>query len=309
MDIYSAESHVKKLLKYVEGVAESQSRMYEKSKVRLRDLAATCNQVVQVISGILQERILESDESEFDSSDSDNSSEVEGLLLSMQSELDQLKQFVSCKSGSAPDAEVSRYNEVNVPQPVDSSSSAKKRAISRYGHILSTLASSEIGYPSVCRCAKLLWQWYDTRFIRSVKASPGTFRYSLKRLPQWVRDIVMLYGKSVSEGSESEFLNMFDQWCNDLLVSPHRYAVPYEVYEFDKELRPNDMTLASAVIWDILLDYGLRALCEDSDEMYLSTNSVYALIGEHAPDVLDNYADYKYNPSVLRHCNLLKEVI
>ena len=44
-----------KLLTYVKNVADSKPRMYQKSKDRLRDIAGTCQKVIQIISEILQE--------------------------------------------------------------------------------------------------------------------------------------------------------------------------------------------------------------------------------------------------------------
>ena len=55
MDIYIAKQHIDKLLNYVEDIAENKPNMYQKSKVRLKNIADTCAQVVSVISEILED--------------------------------------------------------------------------------------------------------------------------------------------------------------------------------------------------------------------------------------------------------------
>ena len=83
------------------------------------------------------------------------------------------------------------------------------------------------------------------------------------------------------------------------------YAIPYEVYQLDNYLESSKMTLTAVVIWDILLDCGLRDLCADSSsEFYPSEDCVYSLVGSLNSSVMDPYKHYKFDKSILSYCNL-----
>lgn len=284
MDIYSAESHVKRLLSYVESIADEKPRMYEKSKNRLRDLADTCNQVVLVISEILQDEVLSDDGEEFDSTSSD----MEELLSSMEDQLMKLREFTSTGSSQS----------LSSSSNASSSRVDKKHVISDYKKCLMSASDDYIGCVYADECAEMLWTWFNTRFYQTISGS--SFRYNMKKFPVWVRDFVIVYSKSVHDGCSEDFMNDFRRWINLIKTTDARnkYAVPYPVYQFGKSIDANYLTLEAVVMWDMLLDKGLLDLCSN-DEFYLDEYCVYNLVAEHSPDKLDSYVDYKHDASIL----------
>lgn len=284
MDIYTAEIQVNKLLEYVKNLSASEHKMYQKSKDRLKELANTCNQVILVISEILQDEALTNDDQdEFGSS---GTTDFNAVLNSMEDQISELRQFL------------------NVPKPVvlpSGSGSVKKRALFTYKHCLSALSRANILVEEAEDCSKILWNWFSARFLEG----PDTFRYNMKRIPNWIRDIVVLYGYHLETDTIDEFKVSFNSWIANIPIENNNYAVPYEVYKFEKAPDPKVLTLSSVVIWDILLDYGLRDLCIDpASELYPSEDCVYTLVGSLNSQVMNPYQNYMYDHSILSKCNL-----
>ena len=286
MDIYSAEIQVNKLLNYVNGLSDAKPRMYQKSKDRLKELANTCKEVIVVISEILQDEALVTDNSdEFGGSDI---RAFNSMLNCMEDQISELRLFLN-----SPRAE-----SVNLSETDDSSKSAKKTAFSDYKTCLNSLAHSNIQVAEADECSKLLWRWFSARFMDHAAG----FRYTMKKVPQWLRNIVVLYCYHLESGDLMSFVTMFYNWISAIDFSSN-YAVPYEVYQLDKFCDPNKMTLTAVVMWDILLDYGLRDLCKTSD-LYLTEDAVYTLVGALNSSIMDPYTNYTYDQSILSRCNL-----
>ena len=283
MDIYSAEIQVNKLLDYVKSLSDAKPRMYQKSKDRLKELASTCNQVVSVIAEILQDEALLSDQDEFGGS---NVNDFNAVLNSMEDQITELRQFLSTPRTTSYDTDLN-------------STSAKKQAIYAYKHCLSSIAHSDIAVLEAEDCGKLLWDWFNSRFL----ASSDTFKYNIKRIPGWIRDIILLYSYHFEDGTLNEFRSSFHTWIASI-SEDNNYAVPFEVYSFNKKPDPKKMTLSAAVIWDVLMDYGLKDICKNSSELYPSEDCVESLISSLNSDVLDPYKHYMYDHSVLDTCHL-----
>lgn len=281
MDIYSAQSHVNKLLKFVEELADTRPRMYEKSRERLRELASTCDRVIQVISNLLQEEILNNDsDSEFEGDAEDLNAFLNSYYDSMQNQISQLKKFIDVKS-----------EETKV------TSSSKRRAFNEYRKCLTSLKMTNI--TAVDDLEDIISRWFTIRFTGD---KVENFRYNIKRFPEWLRDIVILYGYYIHQDRRQEFLGEFNRWLNDLenTSKNDNFAVPYMVYEFNRDAEPRKLTLDAVIIWDMLLDSGLRSLCNQGvRDLYPEENCVYNVCDKLNPDVLDAYRDYNLHPSVL----------
>lgn len=289
MDINSAEKSIKKLLAYAQDLADSKPRMYQKSRDRLKELADTCMEVVTVISSVIQDEALAEDIAEFNSEPTPN---IADAIHSMQEQLDQLRNFAGVSS---------------VPVPVEStttsnnSSKSKKGVLRKYTEVFQNIAMVDFKYDAISKCAKFLWYWFDTRFRTTVRTSG--FRYSMKKFPTWVRDIVLMYGKAIRDNTYMELDKNVRSWVDGLLVesdSPNLYSIPYDLYQFERDLCAEDMSLEAVVLWDILLDNGLSGLCTRStDDFMLNEDMVYNLCSELNPSVLDSYADYNGHPEIL----------
>lgn len=287
MDINSAEKSIKKLLAYVQDLAESKPRMYQKSRDRLKELADTCMEVITAISVVIQDEALSEDITEFNSTPTPN---ITDAIQHMQNQLDQLKTFAGVSSLTGKSSSTN-----------GTSTKSKKSALHKYTEVLQNVSSIDFKYDSVDRCAKFLWHWFDTRFSKTIHTTG--FRYNMKKFPIWVRDIVLLYGKSIRDNTYLDLDSSMNHWVDGLLLEsdpPNRYSIPYDLYQFERDMCAEDMSLEAVVLWDILLDNGLSELCTtDKTDLYLNDDSVYSLCSELNPGVLDDYENYADHPEVL----------
>lgn len=294
LDILGAKKNVDKLLKYVQDIASTDTKLYAKSKDKLRDVASTCTEVVKVISEILQEGMLETDAAEFPAEPSNSSDDnVAEMINNMQTQLDQLRQFAGVDSKPVAPAPIYK------PSANSSVTSASKKQIfADYSNCLQNLSTLDFGYDEINQCVYLINRWFQARFVTSIVGSK--FSYSMKKFPSWIRDIVILYGKALHDGNVSEFLLNFYTWIDNLADSDARdkYAVPYQVYVFDKSNQASVVNLESVVIWDVLTQNGLDVICKKDNPFYLSATSVYELTGQLQPSVLNGYVDYRDHPEV-----------
>lgn len=261
MDIFGAQSHMKKLLAYVEKISKSDAHVYAKSRTRLKDLYDTCNHIEDLISSMLEDDMFEQSENEF-----------AGLDV----------------------IENNSYSELD--------NKDKKLAFKLYCEILEQTSLSDLNIDKALDCSKLIWYWFNHRFILSKDTCPG-FLYNMNNFPAWIQSIVLCYGKSIEELKDVEFTNDVRCWCDDLVTKGNNnYPLPVNV---NIMLQSDCSNLTSVVLWDILMNNGYDSLCnKHPKEVYLSEDSIYNYCGKQDPSVLDDYVQYDHDPSILDRCNL-----
>lgn len=286
MDLVTYIEHTKKGLKYLEDISNSKSRLYTKSKNRVKELAEICSKIVELSAEILKDEILDDDMNEFEGS----SSILMDAATSIQTTADELRGFAESQTKSSKlDAKIS---------------SAKNKAIfSAYRGTLKATAEFSNPYVEAADLAKLLWKWFDVRFITSLNVRTA-FKYNIRRLSSWVYDIILLYGYHMKHKTLPEFIEDFNNWCDNLYHSDagERYAVPYEVFLVDQN--PSEyLTMEAVVLSDILFEHGMSYLNSD-DPLYLSDSYLYELVSKYNSPLLDRYNDYEYDPKLLELCGI-----
>lgn len=294
MDIHSAKKNVEKLLSYIEDMSSKDTKLYAKSRDRLKEIAESCNQVVSIISDLLQEEMLKDDSVEFKSS-----KVIDDALGSMEYQLSKVHQFTTPTIGlqGIGSADPVKASE-NTSEQSALSAGVRKKVLSTYSQDLSILASNNAPH-FAGRCANLLWTWFDTRFYKTIPGS--SFKYNIRRFPEWLQGIVVMYGKAIHDNTVMSFEYEFQSWIDSIQTSEakNKYAIPYPVYQFCTTKDPSALTLDAVVLWDILLDYGLDKLCtSDKQDLYLDQYSVYNLCDDLNPTVLENYCDYTNHPEI-----------
>lgn len=285
MDIKLAESQVANLLEYLQDMDKKKPLLYRKSKDRLRDVATNCLQVVKVISSILQDETLTTDEYEFSGS---RRSDIRTMIDSMDKEIQKMKNFVGYGLNSEED-----------PIGVET----RKSILKLYESVFASVVEKNLVSQHAMNCAKIIQEWYTVRFVDSSNKYPN-FRYNIRRLKDWTLGIVILYGRYHESGQES-ISSVFDSWFNTLSSpSGDRYAVPYQVYTITKDLESQPITLSSLVIWDILCHEGYSTLCNNGGDLVPRDDELYELCVKNSPEILDRYRNYLFDNSVLTECNL-----
>lgn len=282
--MYSAQSHIEKLLEYIKDISQSDKRMYSKSIKRLQDISNSCKYVVDMISSILKDQMFEDSDDEFAGLED---SKLNSVVREIRSDI---------QSIPSTDSKIPIQSSVS---PQD-----KRKAFILYTEILKQVSECNFEIPAASNCAKLLWYWFDCRFISSKEYCPN-FRYSMFQLPIWIRNIVIGYGYSIQQDTEESFTDNFRYWCDSIKSdSSVNYPLPYDIYNISNEPKEY-INLTSVVLWDILLDYGYITLCNRLPEkLYLKEDIIYEFSGEINPGVLDMYSNYQSYPEILQICKL-----
>ena len=307
MDINSAEKAVKKLLAYAQDLSDTKPRMYQKSREKLMNLVEACSEIVTLVTSVIQDESLAEDVVEFGSDTVDV--DIESAINDMQTKLDQLCAFTGMTpSGSAVQASTKSVSDsvFKGPESLDNSKtvrSSKKIAFRKYAQVLQDLSatSGSFKYPAITSCAKLLWNWFSNRFVNLPKNSK--FKYNMTKFPTWIRDFVVLFGKSIRDNTYLDLCSKVSAWVDDISDSAespsNMYAIPFELFDFERNMKSDDMSLEAIVLWDILMDNGLSELCTTTrDDLYLKEDAVYDLCELLNPGVLDSYVDYTDHPEI-----------
>lgn len=290
MDIYSAEHHIKKLHEYIEEVYKSPTGtrgLYQKSRVRYRGIANSCISVVNMISEILQEELLQSDTTEFSGYDT---STLLKIVSDVESKLEDVKRFAGVKATPSAPSVI----------PTNSRKHVMRDYAKAFDELL--LSTKLQRYPEIQKCVRCIDDWFDTRFF---EYKSEDFRYNIRRIPSWVQSFVIVIGKAIQNETYDEFYQELSTWLKCVKFEGSAHAVPYSIYAVDKTLHPSDITLTSVILWDVLMDCGLNQLCKE-DPLYLSRSQLYDLCSKLNPDELDSYRNYDSDPSVLLTCKLVE---
>lgn len=280
LDVHSAEVAINNLLDLARDTLDSESKMYKKSKDRWRRIQLTCLEISEVISSMLEEDYLDEDTD-------DSNASVMQTLQSMQSQIDKLRVFV----GEPVKSTNSKEEEITL------SSEERKSIISRYrstfteAHDFTTLEAEQ--------CNQLLLDWFVTKFIHR----DPLFKYNIRRITEWVYDIVIVYSKHIESGTADTFVREFREWLLD--PSNTSYAVPLEIYQCDRQRGCGYWNTTSLVIYDMLLDAGYANLTSGFD-FALSDDEVYNRCKSSNPECLDMYVNYKTNPVIIDSLHLTR---
>lgn len=307
MDLNGAEKAVNKLLTYIQSLADSDARLYDKSKQKLKDISSNCIQVIGLVTQILQSEILEEEDQEFESTPD---KELQDQVIQLSDEIDKIRTFVQLDPiGKSYHGVDSKY--INTPYTLKDklSSSDKKKIVVNYKECLYNMYnSSYINIPKVKSLCDILWKWFDKRILTQYSNAPP-FHYGIHRLKSIIYAIVIRYGYSIESNDVDRFIYDFDMWLDRLGASKdsNRWIAPYDIYQIERKLDKQYVNLTSVILWDILLDNGLNNLCEmkNNSDLYPSKNEVWNMTQNVNPDILDSYSNYKEDPSILKNLNIL----
>lgn len=292
MEINTVEVQIQKINTYLESVLKEDKKLYKKTKLKLKDIGVKMSESLVLISKILEEQALR-DTEEFQNNDSALEEAAKVLYSESTQTVDAMKglqQFINNSSDSAK-----------------LTSTKRKYIISQYGKILKEVSISDIKYPIVAECAKLLWIWFDTRFFQSPKLHKD-FRYNIKQIPIWIQSIVITYGYTIQTGTNEQFASSFQAWCENLMEPSARepYALPYYIHNMYNDLHPEMISFASLGIWDILFDAGMSALADpELDGVALSEYSLQDRFQKVDSEVVDAYTYCNGNEDLLKQYKLI----
>ena len=299
-NISDAVNQSYKLRQFVFDLCSSESSLSSDTTSSLIRLRSICSDIVSSIS-----EVLGSDEDEFD------------RMSSIQTQLNEIKamiQNIHKETADGQDTLDDRENTIDDNNTTDESYGSESEEISKvtrrkarsdYNSAMKELSTKRTGIKPVDTCIKLISDWYTTRFLINDK----NFHYDMKKIPSWIGGIVLAFNESFAAGTYYEFTTSFNQWLTDVKISGSKYSLPYDIFIRIKNRDKSLCTLHAAVMWDILLDSGFNKISDKQPyQLYLSEDTIYQWISEVDPDTLDDYENYRENPSILDRLGFHKEV-
>lgn len=263
-------AHADKIDSQLSIVLSQKPQMYNKTKEKYKELAISLLSSVEKIASILEEDSLASVDNEV-AEFSGNDVDISDIATALKQTNDKIASYASFVS----------------PNVSSLSTNANKETLRRYGQILEQASNYNFIYAEANECAYILNRWFKARFSNPVK--DNSFKYNLSYIPQWITDIIIMYGKYHSNNDTSTFIDIMTSWCDSLSNQSVRWAVPYEVYQLNKSIEPRNYTMDAVLIGDVLMEEVLYLLTESS-----------------APDIVANLECYPVaskvkanNPSLL----------
>jgi hypothetical protein len=304
MDLNGAEKSVQKLLIYLQSVADSDSRLYDKSKQKLKGISDMCVEVVKTVSDILQTEMLkDNDIQEFENSPD---KELQSQVKILSDEVDKIKTFVQVDNTPTTNIETLSWTDEN--NNMKMTTSEMRKVVSTYRTCLYQLARFNSNIKVVNDCFSIIWKWFEARILTKHENAPP-FHYNVYRFKGIIYATVILLGYYIEHNDYDGFFDMFNNWIHTLNLSEssNKWIAPYQIYQLERELTYEYANLTSVVIWDLLLDNGLMQLCnlESKYDVYLHKNKLWDMIEQLNPNILDNYINYKDDPTILSKLNIL----
>lgn len=232
ISIYPIETAAKKISDMLDMILEQKPRLYGKTKARYNDLTVSLLSSVEKISKITQEDALSTQ-----SDDEFNELASAGFDIGVDSALKSAQQEIAAAKSFSSRSDDSLFVDLKY---ID--------------NVFAELSSIDFGWEEVNHCARLLQQWYHSRFIEHPVTSCN---YSY--LGDWVHKFIIQFGYHCSMDSRDNFEASLVAWCDRLAFSDIKYAQPWFIFQTFKHGGPAEYTLQAVLINDMIYD---KCLCK-----------------------------------------------
>lgn len=285
-ELNSIESHMDKVVQYLEDLSRSDKKLYTKTRIRLGELNTQLCHSVELISQILTDNILKQD-TEFGENLVEIKQEVDSLNKDMSSAMTQVTQLNSFLGTTK-----------NV--------SLKRNILKTYKQVIHDTAIRGSSIAHVDKCCKLIDNWFNCRFYLSLNHDTA-FKYKIEMIPQWILDIIILYGYCLNVGDFSD-IEQFSSWCSKVGsgIITTNYSVPYCVHRMSRSFTKDYVTFSGLGLYDLLFDAGYDRL--DSVELNGVALSPYMMQDKfraYSPDIVDEYTYCGNDESLLRKYKII----
>lgn len=254
MDKYVESVQVEKLVNRLKIVLKSASEnnpsMYNKTKLKYRELASDLLDCVGVIADMLEEDLLDNsaeyviDEFQELSVPNPDAEEQKAIDDAIQQKAKSIQQKITT---------------ITQETPITHKDPRNKHTISKFGKILAELPNSEYETEEAQECATYISRWWQTRFNPDVK-NPN-FRYNMTKLPEWIDSIIIAFGKYVHDKKLPKFRKQFDNWLSSVEIDVSNiYSTPFFVHQIYDSNNPNNFTDEAVDIASELYAGGLSQL-------------------------------------------------
>lgn len=254
MDKYVESVQIEKLVHRLKTVLKSASEnnpsMYNKTKLKYRELASDLLDCVGVIADMLEEDLLDNsaeyviDEFQELSVPNPDAEEQKAADAAIQKKAKRIQE---------------KMTTITQETPVTHKDPRNKHTISKFGKILYELPNSEYQTDEAKECATYMSRWWQVRFNPDVK-NPN-FRYNMTKLPEWIDSIIIAFGKYMHDKKLPKFRKQFDNWLSSVETDVSNiYSTPFFVHEIYDSTNPDNFTDEAVDIASELYAGGLSQL-------------------------------------------------
>lgn len=338
MRMSGAQKNVQKLLDFITTVADNDSALYVKSKDHLIEIAEKCNQIECAIAEILQTAkprgfnpdaeiknnpqveelckrmdVIETKVDNLSVTKSISVSETqETPVISVSPQTDEVTvDEITTNSTVETSVETSKP-DVITPNPKMLPPRQSKWVLHMYAKTLQKMANIDTGNNVVNTCYKLIWNWYNKRFLHKYPKF-SKFSYDVRNIHKYIYSIIICLGYHIENNSLDKFIEKFNSWIESIGISEEatvKFALPYEANVIYKRKDEDDYrkyaNLTAAILWDLMWDNGYSELSKIKGvkNANLVEYLVYEIINHMNVDVLEGYVSYKEQPEILNILNL-----
>jgi len=253
---YVESTQVEKIVHRLKGVlveaSEHNPNMYNKTKIRYREMAAELLSCVEIIADMIEEDLLnpplDADVvEEFEESAAVD--EFEESAVSQKQIEEQKEQTAEIKQ-KLKNIEKT-LDRVEKQTPVPHNDPKNRKTIKMVGRMMAELPDKEYETYYGRECAEYLSKWWRVRFNPDHK-NPN-FRYNMRNIPEWVASIVIAYGKYIHDGKAQTFKKEFDTWLKSVETDMKNvYSTPFFIRQlFTNKIPTNYVDEADVTYRDL----------------------------------------------------------
>lgn len=251
-----------RLSTFISSIKNSDTKLYQSSLDRLKQLNKVLLETVSDISNILY------DESECEDCD---------CILPSDSEIEKPEE-VKCDSRETLQAEV---------LPKSLTKQDRKSAIQNYCDVINNLG--ELPYQGYMNLRDLLKRWFTVRF----RQHDDQFKYNIKNLPTWMMYFVAVYGQSLEAGTCTQLTSEISRWIDEVELNGGKYALPYQIFSSIHKDGKEVCTTCGNLLWNMLFECGMNRFDNlQPPELYPNSDTFYYWSSDVNLSALDDYVPY-----------------
>lgn len=329
MRIQSAIANLRKVANFVSDSMKSNTAFYETTKRQFSDMQQLCNDISDMISELLGFQPTKATPPETNLYD-ERLDRIESAILQLCERVNRIETAgthpadpAECNS-EVIDDEVAVADVITPTESGDSVSTVTVKAKSdngytktfcrdvmqKYGDVLRKMAKRKYPSEHINILTKLLWDWYNARFINNRRYN-CKFRYSILRFKKLIPSIVIAYAYHMECGDTDTFVGDFYNWISllgtDSNVTDH-YATPFEIYDIEINKNSRYATETAEILYNMLYYLGLceldRSFFVGNCQVAINQEMVASYMEVMDYDIYSIYDDFRDHLEVLDRIGL-----
>lgn len=172
----------------------------------------------------------------------------------------------------------------------------------QYIKLLSRMNNHDYGSDTVNALAKLLYQWYKSRFRPKAEYPAGfkLYKYGIQQITQGIYTIVLTYADQITQGCRDSYIADFNMWLNKIGTdkkATENDTLPVPIQHYMNNMGDVQIHIQTLLLWNALI-YPFR---QDIEDMYNEYSE--AIYPEFFEDMIYNESLDDISDTVAELCN------